>query len=337
MKPEQSLFVELYNYHGETLYPLVRENQKSPKDLLLCNKDLLQAKLIDSLVVDKAEFSFVALVKCLFSLKFKNIYINSISVNLHAKTIENWCRVLVVLASVLIAKLLGARVFGVAHEADQFYRTGSSLNKRNLWYRRILGWWWIKCFDRAFVLAPEVQNTISQYGAEVGLLSTTKLAEFVGENQSSRRKEDVILTMVGALDQKRRDWKVLLDFDPEVLRKNNTKIVLSCDIKSHQGEAFLEAIKQLHREDIFICKDYRPDDQELLGDVQNADCILCFYANDEYMVSKTSGARHLSLAFDKPFLATQGGAVWLQKGSEKYTLDSVNDIFLLDLFKRRES
>jgi len=87
------IFLEVYSYHMETLYPCVSNFAKS-NDIVLYDLDSPGAEMLQGLPQRKYKFSIYKLMHILRTEKVSCIYINTISLNLYASSFTGWVKAL---------------------------------------------------------------------------------------------------------------------------------------------------------------------------------------------------------------------------------------------------
>ena len=301
------IFIEVYAYHAETLYPYV-VNFSDKSDFILYNSTCPGAEFIEILPQKKFEFSLGKLFQLLINESVTEVHINSVSVNLHGGFFfPAWSKTLKIILIPYLCRLFGVTdIQGITHEADQYFLVDKSSNKRHLYYRKFFGQFHIKLFNKVYVLAPEVKKYLKVNTSKVEVLSTRPLINlYLGQNTT---KDDEVISCVwiGPVKSYRRNWKPLLTLHKDALKDNNIVIDIVCDIRTGEGEELRKEIEQLGLTPYFKFREYRPDDAELFSAVRSSLLVLCLYANNSYGSIKTSGARHIALAFDKPSLIFDG-------------------------------
>jgi len=301
------IFIEVYAYHAETLYPYVVNLAKS-EDIILYNSTCPGAETIEMLPQQKFEFSLLQLMKTLVNNDITEIHINSISVNLHGGWFfPAWSKTLKIILIPYICRLFGVtEIQGIAHEADQYFSVDKASNKRHLYYQRVFGRFHIKLFNTLYVLAPEVKKHLKANSLKVEVLSTRPLIDLYLQSKTIENNSIASCVWIGPVESARKNWKPLLSLNKVVLRDNNIVIDMVCDIRVGEGEELRKEIEQLGLTPYFKFREYRPDDAELFTAVRSSALVLCLYANNSYGSIKTSGARHISLAFNKPSLIFDG-------------------------------
>lgn len=301
------IFIEVYAYHAETLYPYIVNLAKS-EDIVLYNTTCPGAEMIESLPQQKTEFSLLRLLRILLSNDIHAVHINSVSVNLHGSLFFSaWSKTLKIILIPYLCRLLGVtNIQGIMHEADQYYLVEKASNKRHLYYQKWYGRFHIKLFNKLYVLAPEVKKYLKTNTEKIEILSTRPLVDLYLEQTESEKDMVMSCVWIGPVTSARRNWKPLLSLDKEVLKKNNLIIDMVCDIRSGEGQELRREIEKKGLSPYFKFREYRPDDAELFSAVRSSSLVLCLYANSSYGSIKTSGARHIALAFDKPSLIFDG-------------------------------
>jgi hypothetical protein len=103
----------------------------------------------------------------------------------------------------------------------------------------------------------------------------------------------------------RRDWQLLGNLQAERLAAGNVTISMLCDSRVGQGPDLKALVAARGLERFFIFRDYRPDDDELFGEVQKSAAIICLYGSPDYGLTKTSGARIIAAGLNKPYIANR--------------------------------
>lgn len=294
-----NLFLEICPYHAETLYPLVSKYAEK-NDLVLINKNIKDWTLIKAISTRKINYSLRKLILVLIQHKPDTIYANTVTPNMYPSSLTEIKTALDMILIPIIGKLFGAKIIAVLHEAEFYLPIPTQdVPKRHSLFYTLFGKPLNKLYSKYYVLSPEVQNHLERYSDKLEFLSTKALSNLVTEKYQkslSTRK----LTWIGNFDSIRRNWKILTDIDPSYLNKNELQVDLICDINSAEGPDFLTQVeKQPEFIDTFVIREYRPDDVELLTAAKLGVISLCFYSNNLYGKTKTSGARHIALAFDK--------------------------------------
>ncbi|WP_428243550.1 hypothetical protein [Gynuella sp.] len=320
-----NIFVEAYCYHFETLYPLVNKFHNKD-DILLHNKGAKGNLLFDAIEINKQSFSLFTLIKLLFLRKdIKNIYVNTVSMNLFARNSTVLLYSLQLLLIPYICKLFRKKVYGIIHEADQFYKTETYLSQRHKLFMLGYGQFHIKLYNGVYVLSHEVQSYLKKFGVSTDLLDTSSLANFVQTSEINKNHDEIRLAWIGAVDIKRRNWPVLLTLSKALLEKHNIRISLICDINACQGNELMSKLSEAGIASHFDVLEYRPDDNELLSTVAICDGIICFYADNSYGQVKTSGARHIANAFGSPMI-TYNNIEFKHEGHDGSVLKSADDL-----------
>jgi hypothetical protein len=322
------LFVEVNPFHAETLWMLVTTHSRGPADLVLGPAGLLQQDLVAALPVSKGRFSWRRLLTEVRSGRGRRCYLNTISFTLYP--INRWIvkdNLSIVLTAVA-ARLAGCHLDGVMHEADQFFDTGVFASRRQKWFQRVVGWWWVKLFDQLFVLSPEVQRHLERHGVRTTLLDSTKLRDF-GRTGARPSEHDprpgTLLVWVGPVDETRRASGPLLSLLPDVLERCGAAVAVIGDSREASGPAFRAAVEAKGLAPYFIFFDRRPSDLELFDWVARSTAVLCLYSSAVYGTIKTSGARVWAGAFRKPFVSTQPRmGVYDWDGVEQISSDDIN-------------
>jgi len=301
------IFIEVYAYHAETLYPYVVNLAKN-EDIVLYNSTCPSAETIEMLPQKKFEFSLLKLLIVLISNNVTAVYINSVSVNLHGGLFFSaWSKTLKIILIPYLCRLFGVTdIRGIAHEADQYFSVDKASNKRHLYYQKFFGRFHVKLFNKIYVLAPEVKKYLKVSSSKVEVLSTRPLIDLYLDSKAITDNEIVNCVWIGPVKSYRRNWKPLLSLNKKILKDNNIVIDMVCDIRTGEGEELRKEIEQLGLAPYFKFREYRPDDAELFSAVRSSALVLCLYANNSYGSIKTSGARHIALAFDKPSLIFDG-------------------------------
>lgn len=300
----KKVFIEVYPYHSETLYPYA-DAIGGPEDIVLYNPTSQGKGVLARLHMRHADFSIKRLIKILWREKISEVHINSISVNLHGRNWAPWRKAFAIVSIPYICRLFGVSVFGIAHEADQYFATPVNLNRRHNLYRKYYGRFHKRLFSDVYVLAPEIKNYIAEHGGSVSVMSTRSLTKLSAVNVDKR--PGLTLAWIGAMDSQRRNWQGLYEIDAGLLSKTQIMFDMICDIRAAKGPDFEEKIGSLGISHGFFFRRYRPDDEELFAAVKACDIVVGFYAHESYGKVKTSGARHIALAFDKPVLVYQDG------------------------------
>jgi len=300
------IFLEVYGYHSETLYPYV-VNLAEKDDIILYDPKCLGAESIEKLPQEKFEFSLLRLIKLLRKNNIECLHINSVSVNLHGEFFPICSKTLKIILTPYLCRIFGViDIQGIVHEADQYFKVDKASNKRHLYFQRFFGKFHIKLFKKVYVLAPEVKKHLKVNSPVVEVLSTRPLTELYVKQKPIDEQANRCV-WIGPVSSLRRNWKHLLLLRKEILRDNNIMVDMVCDIRAKEGEELRQKINQLGLGPYFKFREYRPDDSELFSAVQNSTLVLCLYASCSYGTIKTSGARHIALAFDKPVLVSEGG------------------------------
>mgnify|MGYP000412027388 CR=1 FL=1 len=301
------VFIEVCAYHAETLYPYIVNLAKN-EDIVLYNFTCPGAETIETLPQEKFEFSLFQLLKILITHDITAVHINSVSVNLHAGLFfPAWSKTLKIILIPYLCRLFGVTdIQGIVHEADQYFSVNKVSNKRHIYYQKFFGRFHIKLFSKLYVLSPEVKKYLKVNTSKIEVLSTRPLVDLYLNDKSIKDDALIRCVWIGPVKSYRRNWKSLLMLDKDILKDNNVVIDMVCDIRSGEGEALRKEIEQLGLAPYFKFREYRPDDVELYSAVRSSALVLCLYANNSYGSIKTSGARHIALAFDKPCLIFDG-------------------------------
>lgn len=325
-----NLFIEVYAYHAETLYPYVVKLAKS-EDIILYNSSCSGAESIETLPQQKLEFSLSKLITLLIKNDISTVHINSISVNLHGGNFfPAWLKTLKIILIPYICRLFGVNdIQGIAHEADQYFAVDKASNKRHLYYQRNFGRFHLKLFSRVYVLAPEVKKHLKVNDSKVGVLSTRPLINLYLEPEPIESDNVTRCVWIGPVESARKNWEPLLSLNKKVLIDNNIMIDMICDIRVGEGEKLRIEVERLGLTPHFKYREYRPSDAELFAAVRSSALVLCLYANDSYGSIKTSGARHIALAFDKPSLVFDGDYKLLNsEGASSFSFKDFNNAIL---------
>jgi len=301
------VFIEVYAYHAETLYPYIVNLAKN-EDIVLYNSTCPGAETIEMLPQQKIEFSLLSLLRLLVTKDITAVHINSVSVNLHGGWFFSaWSKTLKIILIPYLCRLFGVTdIQGIAHEADQYFSVDKASNKRHRYYQEFFGRFHVKLFNKLYVLAPEVKKYLKVNGSKVEVLSTGPLIDLYLDQEAIKDKAAISCVWIGPVKSYRRNWKPLLTLHKDVLNGNNIVIDMVCDIRDGEGEELRAKIEQLGLASYFKFREYRPDDAELFSAVRSSSLVLCLYASNSYGSIKTSGARHIALAFDKPSLIFDG-------------------------------
>jgi hypothetical protein len=309
------LFIEVYSYHMETMYPLVVKDA-SEGDLLLFNSRTNGVEMLDEFKQTKLDFSFKRIWRLLRNNDVTHIYINTISLNLYARTFQGWSKALKILCLPLL-KILKPNVqfIGVLHEADQYCDVDVETNLRHRLFKNLVGRHLLKLFQKIYVLAPEVQQYLFKFGLKTELLSTKPLKNLVAMKQNVNSEDSrQRIVWIGSVDLMRRNWKPLLKLKKTGL--NNIVFDMVCDINVSDGKQLRQFVDDNGLSEHFVFRTYRPDDSELYEAVQKADYVACFYSHSGYGRYKTSGARHTALAFDKKTIVFDGVFKYIDRHGE---------------------
>ena len=301
------VFIEVYAYHAETLYPYI-VNLAKEEDVVLYNSTCPGAETIEMLPQKKFEFSLLRLLTLLINNDITAIHINSISVNLHGGMFfPAWSKTLKIILIPYLCRLFGVTdIQGVVHEADQYFSVDKASNKRHLYYQKFFGRFHIKLFKKLYVLAPEVKKYLKVNSSKVEVMSTRPLIDLYLDQKKIQEDKVISCVWIGPVKSYRRNWKPLLTLNKETLKYNNIVIDMVCDIRDGEGDELRKELEKLGLTPYFKFREYRPDDAELFSAVRSGSLVLCLYANNYYGSIKTSGARHIALAFDKPSLVFDG-------------------------------
>lgn len=306
-----NLFIEICPYHAETLYPLISNNAKE-NDLALINKNIFVWPLIKAIVCNKKTYTLRKLILLLMKNDISVIYANTVTPNMYPKSLTEIKAGIDMILIPVIARIFGAKIVAVLHEAE-FYLPVSleGIPKRHSLFYALFGRVLSKFYSRFYVLSPEVLDHLTDFSSKLQLLSTAKLSDLVDQKQPTKNSGQY-LTWIGSIDSVRRNWEILTEIDPVFLHNSGLSVDLICDINSAEGPLFLDWLdNRPEYGHTFNIRNHRPDDIELLTAAQQGYISLCFYSNKLYGKTKTSGARHIALAFDKPTITSypNGGYV----------------------------
>jgi hypothetical protein len=303
---ERQVFIEIHPFHAVSLFPYyVGVAARTGADQVLAHERLFGQDLFDAIPAPKSPLTLFKLVAFLWRHRIQRCHFNTINTTLSPITTETTRLTLLTLLLPLVTRLCGCRNAAIVHEADQFFETGIDQCRRNIWFRRIVGCWFIRLFDRRYVLAPEVVDYLDTRQISTTLLAAQPLATFAAQAPMGSRPDPangVALCSIGPIIRSRKNWKPLAELDGERLRKLGVTIRMLCDITVGDGPEFRRAVQEQRLDDRFMFLDHRPSDDELFSWVRRSAGIVCLYGGPEYGTIKTSGARFIASAFRKPYI-----------------------------------
>jgi hypothetical protein len=300
------VFIELNPFHAVTLLPYYCSVSEDRRDTVFANERLFREQLFEAIPGPKRPFSFIQLIRFIWQERIERVCFNTINATLSPITRETATLNFLTLLLPLLTRAFGCRNEAIVHEADQFYATGIDSCRRHSWFRRAIGWWFIRLFDTKYVLAPEVAEFLRARQIDVRVLDSQPLAALAPTSHSSsrRRLDETILCWIGPIFSFRRNWKPLVEVSAATLDERRISIVMLCDSGVGEGPALRAAVKQHALDSHFVFLQGRPDDAELFSWVSRSTAVLCLYGGPEYGTTKTSGARLIASAFRKPYIAT---------------------------------
>jgi hypothetical protein len=305
--PGPQAFVEINPYHAETLFFYHADCSIGGEDIVFGHRRLFGQPLFDDIPARHVVYSFLTFLRGLGRRRFRTCHFNTINPTLYPVTRETVTLALQMVLLPIVARLAGCATTCIVHEAEQFFDLGAASSGRERAFRRVVGWWLIQLFRERYVLAPEVQAFLHSRGVKVTLLDPRPLTRFDTTKSASlgRIPTGHVLCWVGPIVGHRRAYRMLLDLDSVRLDALNVSIVMLCDSRLGDGPALRQAVEANGLGRHFTFFDRRPDDRELFAWAQRSCGILCLYASPSYGRTKSSGARTIALAFDKPFIANR--------------------------------
>jgi hypothetical protein len=302
---QSNLFIEVNPFHEVTLYYYRLTPRFNNRAGVLGHARLFGRPLFDALPSPRFQATLRDAVRAVAARGVESCHFNTVNPALYPLSRENVLLHLKVVALAVFARLRGARITTIVHEADAFFKTGFDANRRVTWYRRLFGRWFIRLFDTCFVLSPEVLDALSSRGIAVTFLDPTPLAEFARVSRAAvPTATGARVCWIGPVVGFRRNWRILLDLDPNVLERLQVRIDMLCDCREGAGP---ELKAELYRRGLlehFIFRDYRPDDHELFAAAATSLGMFALSSRPEYGSTKTAGARIIAYALGKPFVAT---------------------------------
>jgi hypothetical protein len=260
--------------------------------------------LFEAIPGPKQAFSFWQLLRFIWRERIDRVCYNTINATLSPITRETATLNLLTLLLPILTRLSGCRNEAIVHEADQFFATGIDSCRRHAWFRRAIGWWFIKLFDVKYVLAGEVGQFLDARGIDVRVLDSEALTLAPTIPLPALASHETVLCWIGPIVSYRRNWRPLVELNALDLRERQVSIVMLCDSDVGDGPQLRDAIKQHGLDGRFIFLPGRPNDAELFSWVRRSAAVLCLYGGPEYGTTKTSGARLIAAAFRKPYIAT---------------------------------
>jgi hypothetical protein len=304
-RPERRVFVELNPFHAVTLLPYYCSASEDRRDTVFANQRLFREELFEAIPGPKRAFSCMQLLRFIWKERINRVCFNTINATLSPLTRETITLNLLTLLLPILSRISGCRTEAIVHEADQFFATGIDSCRRHQWFRRAIGWWFIKLFDVKYVLAPEVAEFLRARGIGVRVLDSEALmlAPTIPLTPAVP-SDETILCWIGPIVSFRRNWRPLVELNATELRERQISIVMLCDSEVGDGPQLREAIREHGLDSRFMFLPGRPNDAELFSWVRRSAAVLCLYGGPEYGTTKTSGARLIASAFRKPYIAT---------------------------------
>jgi len=314
------LFIEIHPFHAITLYPYVASKSTPAQDAIFAHPRLFTEELFVGIRGQKFKLSVLGVLRFILKNGVGRCHFNTINVTLTPLNPENVRLMLKTLALPALTRAAGCQNCAVMHEPDQFYATGIDGSRRATWFRNLIGKWFIRLFDERYVLAPEVAAFLAAKGVATKLLPAQPLKQFaatIPQHAGRTRPNGIVLCWVGPVMSNRRDWRPLLTLDREFLQSRCVSIAMLCDMSVSDGPVLKAAIQERGLDKHFVMFDSRPGDEDLFWWVNQADAVLCLYGRPEYGTTKTSGARYLAAAFEKPYISIADTATLFDNNGTK--------------------
>jgi hypothetical protein len=321
------VFIEVNPFHAGTLFALHGNFSGGSAGLIFGPERLLDEALVARLGSEKKPATLNAMLRGVMAPDVERCYFNTIDPILTPfafTTTGPWLRTL---AAVLCGRLSGKPIAGIAHDADHYFDTGVDSGRRAVWFRRLVGAWYVRLFQEVYVLTPEVHTFLTQRGIRVTLLDASPwraLAAAIAPTIEAGEPRPI--AWIGPVEGFRRHWMSLLDLDASRLRATGARIVMICHGGWADGPRLRDELDKRGLLPFFQFFDHRPDDDELMRNVVNSAGLLCLYGSPEYSRVKSSGARIISFGLGKPFIsATPEMGVYAADGQLIRAFPSLTD------------
>jgi hypothetical protein len=302
------IFVEINSFHAETLFFYHANCSTTSADVVFGNKHLFGQPLFDEIATTKKIFSLSRIFLFLCRNRVQRCHFNTADVTLYPITWKTIKQGLVAVLLPIMTYLFGCENACIMHDAQQFFPIAVNSTARVVWFRRLVGKWLIRLFTGRYVLAPEVAAFLEERGISVQVMDPRPLKTFPVPALTSSRVSALtggrIVTWIGPVVSYRRMWKPLIDLNGDLLEALNVSIVMLCDSRIGEGPLLRAILEDRGLIKYFVFFERRPDDYELFSWVRRSSAILCLYSGPEYGTTKTSGARIIAAAFQKPYIAT---------------------------------
>jgi len=280
--------VELFSYHSECLYSQLLFMQGHARVVLIVDQRLEPIVKTFGKVYDECRF---------FDFKNLSSLLKLRSFLIHSKidtVVLNTAQGSIPLKLMLLPFPKRIHFVGTIHDTQKLTESfGQQLISRK-----------IKSY---YVLADYVNR---EFPAHLGLKHQFFIPAFYPQFDKvdlPEKKDEIWVCIPGAIESKRRDYKMLLALAQHSQLNDNVKFVLLGNAALGEGEAFVEEINRLNIAHRFVYFNKRVSDEQFYSYIREVDYLLPLIHSDthtagDYTKTKISGMFPLSLAFKKTML-----------------------------------
>jgi hypothetical protein len=286
----KKIFIESNPYHDEILYALW-ENFHQAGDMIF-NNDQFDLGFNTLLNEEIGEFTFANVVKLILFGDIGEIYIT---------TLED----LNSIGIFLLGLLLNKKLFVVIHHADLVWDIGKKdIGFKAKLFRATIGKL-VKKYARAYVLSDEVQRQIP---GQTEVLSAERLSRLITPYITNKKddtgwsNEFTYIGILGTINNKKRNYDLLLNLDCNILKNERIKIVILGKINFRRGSEFRQTVEEHGGKDVFTFFEETLKHKAFYTHIFYMNGLICPYGNSSYGNTMTSASRFISKGFNKPIL-----------------------------------